>query len=269
MYDKENNPFLNEFTDPSPDMTETEETTMREEINPNDLLFVGNNDLYDKDHNNYNFYALGAHNKDQDSKIETVENNINLLSGNRIYNDLGNRSELVWYANKDSNGDFGIYGFNASINGNGSNQNITFRRGGYWSNGTWTGGTPINFQKSDIDLVLRWLPYSKNNTSGNKTKKYGNIFTRIPVASYFNYYNFDTDSKPTGMGVPIFLAHTTFSRVALKYLYVHPEGLSFPSGKIGTTTTTPYNYNYSSGTSSSGIKYDNSTYVLVEVYIVH
>ena len=269
MYDKENNPFLNEFTDPSPDMTETEETTMREEISPNDLLFVGNNDLYDKDHNNYNFYALGAQNKEQDGKIETLENNIALLGGNRVSNDLGNRSELVWYSSTDSNGDFGIYGFNRSIYGNGTNQNITFRRNGYWSNGIWTGGTPISFTESDTELVLRWLPYNKDDAAGAKTQKHGNIFTTVPVAAYFNYHDFGDGTEPQGMGVPMPLIATNFSRVAVKYVYINPEGISFPSGQIGDTSTTAYNYNYSSATTAAGIKYDNSRYVLVEVYIVH
>lgn len=268
MYNKEDNPFIDDFTQPTPDISESEESTMREKISPNDLLFVGNNDLYDKDHNNYNFCALGLYNKNQDSKIETIETNLNLLKGNRNLDDLNNRSELVWHADK-VDGDYGIYGFNRSVIDNGSNQNIVFRRNGYWDNGNWTGGDQINLQKSDTNLVLRWLPYDKNDSVGNRTKKYGNIFTTIPIAPYFNYYNFDSDSDPNGMGVPIFLASTNFSRVALKYLYINLDGISFPSAEIGNTGSTPYNYNYSSGTSAAGIKYDNSSYVLVEVYITH
>lgn len=282
-YEQINNPFEGQITLPAkPDVN------INQDLIVPHLNFVGNSNVYDKDYNNYNFYALGAHNKQQDDILEQHESLLNVTFSQRRH--ANERAELVWHSY--SNGkDYGIYGFNdteAGVKGT-TNQNFKFIRNGVYSgkvSGTttplWTtksgdsNSKEVSLTKNDTGLVLRWLPYSPNNAAGSRLQTWGQILTFVPAASIIDdeHLNEETSNehisnsvKSNGLGTSITLISQNFSRIANKYLYISKDHISFPYGKIGGGATR-YDYNKMKG-ETNGIKWDNSNFVLTEVYIIH
>lgn len=220
------NPFENKFIPSTPDVE-----INKEEILPKDLNFVGNEDQYDKDYDNYNYYALGNLNKQFKNDLDSI---------NTEFNNYKNRTaDLVWcdiVGINSGSKDIGIYG-------NGT-QAFTYHK--FYKDPTdetkMVKGDPIELKETDTGLVFVWQPRDTDNTTiWSKIHKFvpaASILESATTATWFELMS------PQGIG--------------MKYAYIKKDGIEFPNDDDNRSEK-----------SWAGLKILNYKFVLTAVYIIH